>query len=394
MARSLTITNSALGTFRTCQRKYGYGYVLGIAPKRVGSTLRVGAIVHDGLAAWYRALAAEHRASKDAPLLSADSASMTARCATQAHLATLESLQRRSDEEDARSADSDVDILAVRHEALGAVDRFCEFIGPHDVACVPVLVEEPFDVVVHARDGARDGGRGLRFAGVIDAVLYDPRCNALVIYEHKTSIDVDRVLRKLDMDPQVEGYLYALRELQRTDKRLVKYRDANIGLVRYTVLSRKGPREPAVLTDGVMISAAAIETTRSIYETALMRQAGSGRPISDAQRRRAESLPTSMDRWVRRAERYVSESEIQRWVDELLADSLTIRASARREPGALSRNPEACNAPWSPPCAFRALCVSNGASEVRQALYRQKTSAHEEVEQARDEIAASEQSPW
>lgn len=66
----MILTNSALSTFRTCQRKYEFKYVHRIVPKSKGGSLRFGSLVHDGLDAVRKGRDIE--AWRDAALAGAD----------------------------------------------------------------------------------------------------------------------------------------------------------------------------------------------------------------------------------------------------------------------------------------------------------------------------------
>lgn len=66
----MILTNSALSTFRTCQRRYELKYVHLLVPKSKGGSLRFGSLVHDGLDAVRKA--SDIESWRDAALGGAD----------------------------------------------------------------------------------------------------------------------------------------------------------------------------------------------------------------------------------------------------------------------------------------------------------------------------------
>src|SRR5690606_30026520 len=129
-----------------------------------------------------------------------------------------------------------------------------------------IAVERPFRVKIGKRV----------FEGVFDLVLRDIATNTIILHEHKTTRnEPESIARGLHFNPQVGGYMVALKKLVEQDPRLRELAPT-IGQVCYNVLRRKIPTEPQVLKKGQVTSRADLDTTPEIYERALNEQLDRG----------------------------------------------------------------------------------------------------------------------
>jgi hypothetical protein len=223
--------------------------------------------------------------------------------------------------------------------AAGIVERYARAFYMRDRDQYEVVgVETPFNVPI---------ARGVRFFGVIDAVLRDKATGLLCVMEHKTTgSDTSVFDSRFETDPQVPGYLWAT------------HRGGGTALLN--AVRRTSPRVPATLKNG-LVSTAAIDTTQAVYRAATDTQ---GATMTEAQATLLASLPTTEDRWICRHAWNYSDAEIARWHSDTLADVRLIR-HARNGKLTASRNGAACSHPWQPRCDLRDACVMGDSPEVR-----------------------------
>jgi len=388
------LTNSETETFRTCPQKWSFAYREGLRPKVAARPLAFGSAIHSGLEAAYREIAAARQAGTHQGL-SPEGLSAISRAACEAKLRawddTVAAASAEPNEDAVEESEQTADLAKVMLARYW--DRF-----QHDaVDLIPLAIEWPFEVVLRSSIGRAVSH--LRWAGVIDLVAFDPVAGDVVIFDHKTtSGPVSSIDRRVEMDPQIAGYLWALREVLIRDKeralplfglltpeqrsRAISGR-APLGRVIYNVLRKSAPRQPVVTLKG-LVSSAAIDTTSEIYEAALLAQEARGLPRTEAQADRLHGLRERGDVFVSRRAFWRSDSEIDRWRREALLDASRIR-QAKDDPSLLTRSPGACTAPWSPPCAYRSICLQPESQELRS-LFRVATTAHEEIREA-EEVA-------
>jgi hypothetical protein len=247
-----------------------------------------------------------------------------------------------------------------------------------DRGLVPFLVEEPFDVPLP--DSIGRSVHHLRYIGVIDLVWWDPAHKSLLLEEHKTSVaSASEIARRLEVDPQAAGYVYALRymldhgELSQellnagilTVGGVTDPRDISVGAIRYSVSRRKIPSTPLVLKGGT-VSTKPIDTTPEIYAAALEAQEKEPTPLRhEKQQALLARLRVRGDAFFSRFEHWQTIGQMQRWRDEVFVDAARIRA-ARRQPRLRTRNVGHCTRPGSRRCRYASICLEPNAVEVRE----------------------------
>lgn len=388
MKHPLTVvTNTELGTFRDCPQLHHLVYREGLRPKIRARALALGGIVHDGMAAGLRAGWSPMNVGL----------SIAARVDTQvmaAHAEVRRALARWHAE--LELSQDDPDIEQVNQDVLDRLDAEARettdlvlFMTEHHFRAVAsdlnelrlVDVEAPFNVPVRDSIGR---ARKLRFAGVRDALYYDPAYNQLVLDEHKTCGGDPRQLEKrVEMDPQTTGYIWAVREhlaegklkFFGTDELVPK--DAGIGRIRYNGLRKSAPRVPPVNKTDNRVSVAQIDTTPDVYADALAEQVARGLPVTEKQELLLASLRAKGDTYFARVEYYRTPMELERWRWETFTDASRIR-EAERDETRRTRNTGHCNMAWSLPCRYRGICLDPHAPELR-AEFRVTADRHTEV---------------
>jgi len=374
------VTNSELATFRDCPQLHHFVYREGLRPRLRARALALGSVLHDALADGYRA---------GYQYLDDDTAMRLQRQIVAAERAVDRGIARWFAEREI--ADDFSDGAALDAESLETVAlvkfmarNFFEATRADLSELRLVAVEKPFRVPVRDRVGRV---RSLWSEGVMDLVAYDPLYDQLVLGEHKTLTGDPRQLEKrVEMDPQTSGYLYALRELHQNGELRFYGTDepvpasAKVGRTIYNGLRKAMPREPGVNKDG-HVSSALIDTTAEIYEQALQRQVHERKlPVKEQQLERLEALRARAAGYFARTEYARTEAEVERWRWETYTDANRIR-EAERDPTRRTRNAGHCTHAWSMPCRYKAVCLDPDAPELR-AEFRVVTDRHTEVVEA------------
>lgn len=391
-----TLTNSELSTLRECPQKWGFAYRERLRPRTQAAPMALGTAAHEGLAAGYReqlrALSQKETPSLDAMREASRLAALAQHSAWLSSLSELPLLDRERLEADAAH------VPALLEWMLG---HFWSRVATEIESVVPLAIEHAFKVAVRSSTGRAI--RGLSYRGVIDLVYYDRQAGDIVVLDHKTtSGEVSSIDRRIELDPQMAGYLWSVRELLRRDGEralpglavLDAEERARItsgaiptGRIAYNVLRTKLPKTPEVTQKG-LVSSAAIDTLPDVYEEALRAQELRGAPRTEAQVARLEALQPRRDAWHARREFYRSDADLERWRREVELDAKRHRRLTLH-PDEITRNPGACSSAWSMPCAYRAVCLDPSSEDLR-AAFRVATSTHEEVVQA----AATTQNEW
>lgn len=396
-ARRLRVTNSEVSVFRSCRQRWFFAYHELLRPEKVARPLAVGGCVHDGLSNAYRRIQEWQEGGRGAPSYDEleSGAVQAMRGRMQHYLRGLwDSMQSAPDTAavDRIIAESE----AAEREAESSVVRFIERFAEEDMEQYRVLaVELPFHVALRDDRGTRRPM--LTYSGVVDLLLWDDELQDVVLGEHKTTrSDATDAERRLDLDPQTTGYVYAVRELLRGGRlnalnwgKRPSLKDAPVGRVAYNVVRKKGPAEPKVNKDGT-VSVAQVDTTRERYAAAIAKQQEPSwaaknperwEKLQEKQQLLMESLSTK-ERYVHRHEAFHGSDTIDRWRGEMLADGKLLRQSLKgRFP--ITRNTDKCNMPWSPPCPYRSICIED-APEKRRG-FRVASDPHVEVVEAEQE---------
>jgi len=430
MTTAIQISQSEINTFRTCRRKWWLRYVENLTPRTSTGAQNAGKAGHAGAEFAYRALIKEGHGRNctrdempdDALHLEAvrgvllyfaaptgtfeadpivPDAPALLRPGWAAHLDSVDDALRRTLDDDARG------LLA---ESLGSVSRFVNaFVIPDRWQFQIMEVELSRNVpILDDKGTARSAIRGY---SVIDTVQRNLSNNEIVVGEHKFSAtDVSNMGSRLDVDPQMPGYVYAIK--YETEVARV-FNPGGVGRVFLNCTRRTGPGAARVNkikrsdvcsgesggctkskhaaacteklkaiqaqeTDGGVnlgrVSDASHDTTRDIYNAALVEQQGRDLGITAEQFERAEQIPQSMDRWASRHEWFYTEQEVNDWRRDQLADARLVR---RCHLGILpaSRNGYACAPQNALPCSYRTVCVQDNAETRAEFDTREGTRA-------------------
>lgn len=384
---SLTVvTNSEIQAFRDCPQKWGLAYEQGLRPRHTPRALSFGTAVHAGLAAAIRS-----------PIDDAMKHGIAAaRSAQTEWFGGLNAEDLTADQLDELAADAASSVAL----ATWMVEHYIETFAEDWKWLVPLGVERAFTLRAVNSRGLRVGH--LAYSGVWDLIAYDRRYEDIVQMDHKTtSGNVDTVDRRVELDPQIAGYVWALRRaLWHGDKsigetrldlgsssltagevRRIEAREVNTGRVIYNVLRKKRPGMPKVNKDG-RVSVAAIDTTGELYAQALREQEQRGFAVSEEQDALLVKLQGRGDAFLSRREFFRTDAEIERWRRELFVDASRVR-QAQADPDHRTRNPGHCTMPWSMPCSYRNICLHPDDAEFRAGFV--VMPRHTEVEQAREE---------
>lgn len=351
------LTQSELGAFRTCRKRWWFGYEQGLRPLRRARALEVGTAVHEGLRVLYSLLKAQ-------PQMAIDEVSGLAVEQTRKRIdlfrdALMEDYVEKDHEQRALVA---MESATARDEALAAIRLYCDAFAEHDAREYTVeLVEHKFDVPIGS------GRSRARLKGMLDLVLRHKRTGTLWLNEHKsTKQDAHLMDARLDVDGQVRAYLMAMRHIF----------GEKVGGVMLNCVRKVAPKHPKINKNGT-VSVAACDTTRGIYLQALdLQKVERGKEITEEQLSFAASLPERTDRWVSRHEHYVTEREVNEWIAEAIAETKLLRA-AQAGKLAITRNPATCVQSWQPACPFRSICVDDSPAR-REAEFR-VGERHEEL---------------
>jgi len=401
--KSLTVvTNSELQTFRDCGYKWGLAYERGLRPKVAPRALAFGSAVHKGLEAICLTVGSRELVGgtetdlvtalgpvSDRAIATAFGVWFKARLDSGISLDEMSALADEAEETQAMAS------WMVRHyikkNHLDWTNR------------IALAVELPFNVPLRDTLGRRSPV--ISWSGVIDNIYYDRNVDDIVVEDHKTTAgDVQSVDRRVELDPQMAGYVNSARELFASGALLEmrpvngmglkvmdvlkRAQDDNIatGRISYNVLRKKMPSEPKVNLNG-SVSVAAIDTFAETYEAALDRQTASGRPIEQKQQELLEKLRLKGDTFLSRREFFRSDEEIARWRSEVFVDARRLRGAAKNEKER-TRNPGHCTMPWSMSCSYRQICLDPTSPEHLE--HFEVVSRHREVDAAQETLDSND----
>lgn len=395
--RRLAVTNSEVGTWQTCRQRWWFKYHEGLRQRSWPRYFGVGSAAHAGIAAAYD-LVRRHQAGETAR---PDERALVDAALAASHAKLMGWLRRLEEHGEGDADEKSDEAEAAEREARIVVDRFVRRFVVDDMDRFDVLgVEVPFEVPLRDAAGRRIPASQ---AGVLDLVLRDRELGDVVVGEHKsTSGNASEADLGLDMDPQTTTYVWAARELLRSGAfdgsgplfglPADALSNTTVGRVAYNVVRKRAPRLPSWNKpdkNGVrLVSSAAVETTRDIYQAALDRQREQhGVEPTEKQLARLAQLPSSDDRWIARHEHHHSADELERWRRERVAESAAIRrALDEREP--VTRNVGACNPPWAPRCLYRSICRRDTPEGRRE--FEVVDDPHGEVREAEGRDGAEE----
>jgi hypothetical protein len=177
----LTLTYSALNTFRNCPRKYKHRYLDCLRPREKAESLSFGSVVHSAIELWYRAVGNSDR---------------------------LENVLNHVDQQfPARAGDERE--KAHWHLARAMLMGYAACYESEDFEIVEI--EKPFTGEIRNPDTGRCS-QTFVMSGKADAIVR--RADGLYLLEHKTASSVDAsYLDKLWTDTQIALYSFYLRQL-------------------------------------------------------------------------------------------------------------------------------------------------------------------------------------
>jgi hypothetical protein len=234
----LTLSYSAISTWRECRKKYAYAYVEKLRPKFKGPQLSLGEILHEYLELYYKRL----------------QGAMHPRAAHAASLADIEAKWRSELElaRDAAYALSDVELGdtygAMWDEIVRIASRYFVVRGHADASSFAVLlVEEPFSYPLIP---------GVNTVGTIDLVTRD-RDGNIALWEHKTVRSIPRTMRRL-RDLQTTLY-------KAVAEQVFSETVPRVDLVIWNYLRTKPPSVPEQLKTGELSRRKNLDTTWAVY---------------------------------------------------------------------------------------------------------------------------------
>ena len=390
------VTNSELQTFRDCPKKWSYAYAEALRPMATSKALSFGSAFHAGTEALYRAIGT----------MPSDEVEGFASEAGRKAIGTR--LAQWVAECEATPGVSVETLYADAAEAVATAswmfDHYVQTFRADIARLVPLGVELPFSVELRDRRGQRMPH--MRHAGVLDLVAYDPEYGDIVLYDHKTtSTAISAIDRRVELDPQMGGYLNALVETLRHDPGLLlsgararphhprqaeaidalttKLEQTTVGRVSYNIVRKKTPSVPKVNKDGT-VSVAAIDTLPEFYEKALADQVERGKPIEEKQAELLRTIQGKGDSFIGRREFFRSGRDLESWRAETFEQARLVRA-AERDVARRYRNAGHCSMPWSMPCSYRSICLDD-SPEIRSMFV--EVPRHNEVDEARKRAQA------
>lgn len=378
------VTDSELQAFRSCHRKHHYQYRERLRPMIDGKALAIGSIFHSGMSSGLRAGWANRSLPNEQRL----AAEIAAACENIDALvvAWASKIVEHGTGVDFEKLNTEV----VKTAAMVKWMLTHYFISTVADLSNLVLVETEmaFRVDLHNKRG--HVAPHLKYEGVRDAVFYDPDYNQLVLHEHKTAGgDPRQIEKRVEMDSQTKGYLYALKQQRATMKAVdgTPMAGAHLGRVAYNVLRKSLPHAPKVNQNGA-VSVAACDTTADMYADALREQVEARKiPVAIKQQEFLDGLRTRGDTRFARIEHHQTASEIETWRNDTVVDAARIR-EANRDPSKRTRNPGNCNMAWSLPCTYRSVCLDDTPG-IRK-TFRISADSHAEVRNAEIEADATQ----
>lgn len=359
----LTVTQSELSTLRTCAWKHHLRYELQLeSTEPTPQPLRVGRIVHSVVESLY----ATQRKLEDEGMDVHRSIVVAVERMPMAIEMEMRALVREAHDEEETMAK----LAEIEDEVRAALHLFSTEIFPRNVTRYRVeAVELAFEVPLLTPSGRASGDM---LVGVFDLVLEDRVTGEIALGELKTTAeDANQLSYRVDVDPQLHLYAYALRRI---------YGRAHDGLMLLDVVRKKAPSEPKWNKDG-SLSVAQIATTREMYLAAMAEAELKGKPPTDKHRERLATLG-GIERFACQHEERLNFDAVNRHALDAWNGARLIRLFRR---GELTpwRNGASCNSRMRG-CEYREACVA----DVREAdgiLLRARPARHGEVEEAKEE---------
>lgn len=405
------VTHSERHTFRRCPLLWSYVYVELLRPSTEHPALRFGTLFHKVVAraTWLGWELKTKRGWVDPSKLGDEARLLVAQ-----EFSELRKAAESSPYEDALQE------LAEAEEWLAyQAGHYFEVNAADWSEYVLLGCEIPFDVPL--RDSRGRVLPHVRFCGMIDLLLFHVPTARVVVVDLKTAQSFAGTERKLQLDDQTTGYLWAARELFRAGK-LATFlppglTEASFSGVAYNMVRKASPSAPRVNkvkkedcgwsvdpvgeykrlklleeTGGVnlgRVSTAQCDTTADVYREALLRQKHARLiEIDDDQRAMLAALENRGDTFFARVDSVRSERDLTRWCAEWLVEQARMR-EAEVDERQRTRNPASCTGPASPSCAYQPLCEAGDppSSRAGQPVYGfvRVDDPHQEIARGKQE---------
>jgi hypothetical protein len=374
-------TNSETSTFLKCTKRWFFEYYSKLRPKKKSWHLDFGAIIHAGIEEGYRCF----------PTFSSslDFVDLEAIKNVSIKMAHNKAKMLFDDSLELSKNNPYIETEEIKNEYIKSCElsksMLCLYwdCSVDDFDCfIPIFIEKSFCVPVLNSVGKKSH---LYHKGVFDLVVYDCHWKDLVLIDHKTmEANVMTVEKRFEFDPQISGYLYALKWLLNQEKiinPLTKKpfdKKTPVGRIHYNALRKKIPSKPLWLKNG-SVSSKMIDTLPKIYEDALQEQCMiKNIPIKEKQDKLLKILQEKGHKsFYCRFEYYKPQKEIDIWVNEQYSTTRRMR-KLYKKPFLSVRTSEACTMAWSPSCPYRMVCIDD-TLEIRELYYRIAEKRHEEI---------------
>ena len=209
------------------------------------------------------------------------------------------------------------------------------------------------------------------YGGGADRILRDKRTGLLWLLELKTTAarDLQRYLTKLDVDQQTRGYAWALRGVTTGDVPSME-----VAGVIYDVVRKKVPTVPKVLKSGKISKDKRIDTTRDVYETAVVAAGQDPAEYADF----TETLP-GWESFFARTHLPFSETDLVDFHADAYATALLIKDAQERDYH--PRQVAVCQGGAAPRgCTFSEICQPGcDTPQARAMSYRVQGIRHAEL---------------
>lgn len=327
------VTQSEFKTFKSCRLKHHLQYVELLASKKPPGYFRFGSAIHKGLEVFH---GNGHDSVK------------AGNAFEDLYRAEIHKLEANPDVD---LWDEDRDEFEAEIELGRAMLRRYKSFNDSQRAFEIVALEQKFTVNLRTLTGRKSP---VKLSGKIDGIVKDIHGN-LFLLEHKTAANIDsKYEAKLELDDQVNTYLWAAIEL-----------GYPVSGVIYNVLAKWVPHAPALLKSGKLSTDKRQKTTYDLYVEAIAEHNLQAEDYSDM----LDYLADQEDRTFLRLKVYRNATEITRIGRELYH---VTRDMAKPT---IYRNPASCERSG---CTVRSLCIED-TPEARL-NFRIKTSRHEELE--------------
>ncbi len=400
-------THSERQTWRDCHSRWGFAYAERLRPERSPPPLREGTLYHKVLA---RSTLEAYEHWGRCPMMDGyDVAYWAAQHAEAEMCRELDQAVAQANLDDVQDVEDSRPWLefASKHYFESTASDWEEY---KLLGC-----ELPFEVPL--RDSKGRVIPHATYGGMIDLLMLHVPTWRVVVMDHKGLTTLTGLERKLQLDEQTTGYLYAARELFRAGRLATllppELTEAAFSGVSFNVARKAAPAKPRVNrikkddcgptldykatkaledVDGVSrgrVSVAACDTLPELYAEALRVQVEERRiEIDDEQRGFLRSLHNRGDTFFARFENVRTPKDLDRWVAEFVQEQAQMRA-AELDARLRTRNPGSCTRPGQASCPYQPLDEANEPPSTRYGKpvfgYVRLDDPHEEIARGKQE---------